>query len=77
MSTGKIIVGILGAVAVGAVAGILLAPDNGKKTQKKLLNKSKDLVGEVKGKFEDLYKNISNNHEDLLQKSKKFATSVK
>ncbi|MGQ7946554.1 YtxH domain-containing protein [Flavobacterium sp. WC2509] len=77
MSTGKLVVGILGAVAAGAVMGILFAPDSGKNTKKKFLNKSKDLVGEVKGKFENLYKDISNNHEDLLKKSKKFAANVK
>ena len=77
MSTNKLVLGILGGVAAGAVLGLLLAPDSGKNTKKKIFNKSKRFAGEVKDKFEDLYKNMSNNHEDLLKKSKKLASNVK
>lgn len=77
MSTNKLVLGILGGVAAGAVLGLLLAPDSGKNTKKKIFNKGKRFAGEVKDKFEDLYKNMSNNHEDLLKKSKKLASNVK
>lgn len=77
MSTNKLVLGILGGVAAGAVLGLLLAPDSGKNTKKKIFNKGKSFAGEVKEKFDDLYKNISNNHEDLLKKSKKLASNAK
>ena len=36
MSTGKVITGIVAGMAAGAVLGILLAPDKGSETRKKI-----------------------------------------
>ena len=36
MSTGKIVVGVLAGVAVGALLGVLFAPDKGSETRKKI-----------------------------------------
>lgn len=43
MSTQNTIIGILGGVAIGAIAGILMAPDKGSKTRTKIANKAKDV----------------------------------
>ncbi|REH00499.1 YtxH domain-containing protein [Flavobacterium aquicola] len=77
MSAGKLILGILGGVAAGAILGVLFAPEEGKKTRKKIADKGNDFAGEIKGKFEDLYKNIKNHQEDLLQDTKNLATNKK
>lgn len=71
MSKGKLVVGILGGVALGALAGLLLAPDKGNKTRKRILEKGSDLAGDLKGKLGDLYKSATNQHEELLKKAKK------
>ncbi len=47
MKTGKI-VGMLGAVAAGAVIGLLFAPDKGSETRKKRSSKGKDLAETLK-----------------------------
>ena len=36
MSTGKLVVGVLAGVAVGALVGMLFAPDKGSETRKKI-----------------------------------------
>ncbi len=41
-TTGKVILGILGAAAAGVVIGMLVAPDKGKETRKKLRKTAED-----------------------------------
>jgi gas vesicle protein len=67
MDTSKIVLGILGGVAAGALLGVLFSPEKRKKTGKK-----DDFTGEIKGKIEDLYQNIKIHKENLLQDTKKF-----
>lgn len=77
MNTGKIVLGILGGVAAGALLGVLFAPEQGKKTRKKIVDKGNDFTGEIKGKIEDLYQNITNHQQDFLENAKDFAKSKK
>jgi gas vesicle protein len=42
MSSGKVLLGVLAGVAVGATLGILFAPDKGSNTRKKITQKSDD-----------------------------------
>ncbi|PJJ09294.1 YtxH-like protein [Flavobacterium sp. 1] len=73
MSTGKLVLGILGGVAAGAILGILFAPEKGSKTRKKIADKGNDFASGLKRKFEDSYKNIANNHDGLIEDNKDFA----
>jgi gas vesicle protein len=43
MSSGKVILGIIAGVSIGAMAGILLAPDKGVATRKKIVDHTHDL----------------------------------
>ena len=54
MSTGKIILGAVAGLAVGAALGVLFVPDKGFETRKKLSKKKDDLAGNLKGKFDNL-----------------------
>lgn len=71
MNTNKIVLGVLGGLAAGAIAGILLAPDKGSKTRKKIVSKGKNLSDDMKSKFEDLYENVTDKYETLLKNTKK------
>lgn len=71
MKSSKIVLGVLGGLAAGAIAGILLAPDKGSKTRKKIVSKSKDFADDMKYKFEDLYGNVTDKYENLLHDTKK------
>jgi len=56
----KVVAGVLVGAAVGVIAGILLAPDSGKNTRKKIVDKTKDMADDVKMKATDTLKNITN-----------------
>jgi gas vesicle protein len=74
MSTNKIVLGVLGGVAVGALAGILFAPAKGTKTRKRIMKKGNDYTKDLKNKFEDLYNNVSTQYDNVVDKAKEFAT---
>ena len=44
MSTGKVVLGTLAGLAIGAIAGILFAPEKGSVTRKQIMDKGDDLV---------------------------------
>lgn len=46
-TTVKVLSGFLAGAAVGTIAGILLAPDKGSNTRKKIHDESKRLSGEI------------------------------
>jgi gas vesicle protein len=75
MNSSKVLLGILGGVAAGALMGILFAPDKGSKTRKKIVDKSKGLADDIKEKFEDLYEDVTDKYENLLQDAKKLVSS--
>ena len=70
MNSSKVLLGVLGGVAVGAIAGILSAPDKGSKTRKKIMDKGKGFADDMKGKFEELYENVTDKYDTLLQDAK-------
>jgi gas vesicle protein len=69
METGKIIVGVLAGVAVGAVAGLLLAPDKGSETRKRLLSQSNDYLDVLYQKFDEFVENVTQNLETKQRES--------
>ena len=48
MKTKHVVIGMIAAAAVGALAGLLFAPDKGKETRKKIKDATNDLAGKVK-----------------------------
>lgn len=84
MSKGKLITGILAGAAAGAVLGILLAPDKGSETRKKIAKKGNDLSGSVKDGFSKLgetlnskYQSIKGDAKDLVEKGKEKSAELK
>jgi hypothetical protein len=73
MNASKVLMGVLGGVAVGAVAGILFAPAKGTKTRKRIMKKGNNLKKDMKNKFEDVYKTISTKYDSVLDQAKEFA----
>ena len=54
MNSSKTFLYLLTGIAVGAAAGILLAPHSGAKTRKKLIKRTKNFMGDVKDKADDV-----------------------
>ena len=48
MKNSDVVVGILGGLAVGAILGILFAPDKGSNTRRKIAEKGTDLKDNIK-----------------------------
>jgi gas vesicle protein len=66
---------IMTGAAIGAVAGLLLAPDEGAETRRKLKKKAKkykrqfdDKASEFRGKARDLKDNIENAAQDIKKR---------
>ena len=66
MNSSKVLLGVLGGVAVGALAGILFAPAKGSKTRKRILNSGKDYVDNLKEKFDDLSQEVISKYESFV-----------
>jgi len=82
MANTKTLLGFLAGAAVGALAGILLAPDKGSETRKKITQKTGDLGESLKGSFNDFidgvkesYSSVKSEAEEAGEKGKsKFNT---
>ncbi|TWI79292.1 YtxH-like protein [Lacibacter cauensis] len=64
---GKIAIAAAAGVVAGAVAGILLAPDKGENTRKKIMDSGKKLTDTVKGKFDGLKVNVRGKAEAMKE----------
>ncbi len=78
MSTGKkVVLGSLAGLAIGAIAGILTAPEKGSTTRKQIKEKGNDYMNKLKsksGEFSDSLKekfeSTKNDAENLADKGK-------
>lgn len=77
MNTGKVVLGTLAGLAVGAILGILFAPEKGSTTRKQITDKGDDYLDELKSKFNGLCEAVSEKlemtkqeTEELVQKGK-------
>jgi gas vesicle protein len=71
------VLGIVAGVAIGALLGVLFAPDKGSKTRKKIKNKTSKLKKNLKEEFDDFldaaskkYNSVVDKGEDVLEKEK-------
>ena len=58
---------------IGLVAGVLLAPDKGSETLKKLSNGAKDRFNRLKGNAENLTDDLESEGKNLLEKGSNMA----
>lgn len=65
-NTGKLVGAVLVGAAVGAVLGILFAPNKGSKTRKKLLAQGSDLTSSIKETFSGLVNDVAEEEELVI-----------
>ncbi len=72
----KVLLAFAAGLAAGALAGVLLAPDKGKKTRKKLAGAASDMADTVKDKFQDfvdglkdVYASAKDDADDIADKA--------
>ena len=77
MSKGKLVTGVLAGAAAGAILGILLAPDKGSETRKKIAKKGNDLSETVKDGIGKIGDSINNKYQNVKGDAKEMMNEVK
>lgn len=77
MSTGKVLLGLVAGVAVGAMLGILFAPAKGSETRKKISKKGEKLAEDLKEKFDEFLENVSEKYEEVKEDISDFTEKGK
>lgn len=65
-TTGNTLIALVSGAAIGAVLGILFAPDKGDKTRKKIKDGYKDIQKDVKSKLANAKVDLEESYEELL-----------
>lgn len=65
MQKSKVALGILAGLATGTILGILFAPEKGTDTRKKIANKSKDSLEDLKTKYNDVIDSLTSKLESV------------
>ena len=73
MNSGKVLLGLLAGVAVGATLGILFAPDKGSATRKKITKKGEDYVDALNEKFSDMVGGIKEKFDSVKEETSRMA----
>lgn len=70
MESGKTTLGVLLGLTAGVVIGILFAPDKGTKTRKKIMDKGKSVVNDVKKTANEFSQSITDKYGSILNEVK-------
>ena len=75
-SNQKALVGFVVGLAAGAVAGLLLAPNSGQETRRKIADKTKDLSDDLSGQINTAISKLSDYVEKVQSEIKGVASSA-
>ena len=70
MSAKKILLGLAAGAAIGTALAILLAPDKGAATRKKIMDMADDYASDLKEKVNDGFKAVASKFENLAEAAK-------
>jgi gas vesicle protein len=76
MNSGKVVLGVLAGLAVGAMLGILFAPEKGSDTRKKISQKGEEYADELKEKFNEFLDGISQKYEHVKENVSDFVENA-
>ena len=65
MNNNKLLTNLIIGAAVGAVLGLLLAPDKGSETRKKIAQKSSDLGDDLKNKYGEVKETLKGKYDSI------------
>ncbi len=77
MSNTKTLLGFVAGAAVGALAGVLLAPDKGSNTRKKIAGKAGDVTDSIKSSFDDFIDGLKNAYNNSQEEAEEIAEKAK
>jgi gas vesicle protein len=76
MSKGNIVIGALAGVAAGAILGLILAPEKGSKTRKKIARLKSQSADDVKHKVDDIIHSATERFESLKKEAFKMRDKI-
>jgi gas vesicle protein len=76
-TTSKVLTGVLVGASVGIIAGILIAPDSGKRTREKIAGKTRDLKNLMTDSMADVKNAYNRELESLMNNGKSGIDSMK
>ena len=77
MRTSKAFLGVAAGMAAGAIIGVLMAPDSGSNTRRKISNRSQDVVGEIKSRFNGMMEGFNNQKDEIVNTAKKITDTAR
>ena len=69
MYSGKVLLGLLSGVAIGATVGILFAPEKGSRTRSNIGKKGEDYIDSLGDKYNDFIDEISDQMDSAKDKA--------
>ena len=75
--TSGAVVALLAGLAVGAVLGVLFAPDSGKKTREKISDKALNTADNIKDGFHSMKERVSTGADTLVSMKDRLVDNVK
>lgn len=67
--SGKVVLGLLAGVAIGATLGILFAPDKGEATRRNIQTRVEDLEDDLEDRFEDFLDDMKQKFSELKKQA--------
>ena len=77
MSSSKVLLGFVAGAAVGAIAGILLAPDKGSKTRQKISDQASDWTDSAKETFNGIIDGVKNAYSSAKEEVDEYGEKAK
>lgn len=77
MNSGKIVLGILASIGVGALIRIVFAPQKGAKTRRKIAKKGEAYLDDLKNQFDDFLSDASDKIDKINKSKDRFVSNEK
>ena len=76
MDSSKVLLGFLGGLAIGAIAGILLAPEKGSETRKKISDMASDVTDAVENSISQALDKVKDKYSQTIREGEELANEA-